>query len=121
MAKRTTTTTTTDGFLDEAEVTTPKIAATILKDGATGKRIMHLQVEVDFDGLRHKPNAKSAYQYVSVWIEGMRGVRFAGNLFIGVNRLNAATVAKAQDNYRKALAKAQDERSVVVDDEDKLG
>ena len=106
-----------DGFIDDAE-SHSKVAATMVRDASSGKSIMHLQLEVDFNGLRHKPNGKSAYQYVSVWVEGMRGVRFAGNLFINTSRLKAQTIAKAQENYRKAQAKAQDGRSAVMEDAD---
>ena len=105
-----------DDFLSDKAA--PKAELTMVTNG-DGKRILHLQVALDLDSLRLKPNGKSAYQYVSAWCDGVQGVRLGGNVFVNVNRLSAKVLAKARANFD--AAERGDDKPRVVADIDKLG
>lgn len=118
MAKRNEVKATEDGFVSGPEASL-KATFTMAQD-QDGRRILHLQVPLDLDGLRIKPGAKAAYQYVSAWCDGVKGVRVGGNVFISADRLTPKVLDNARRNYAKSLEDAE-VKSKVVAEIDKLG
>lgn len=114
-------------FRDDVEpeaVTVAGAVATITTD-ASGRKILHVQVPLDFGALRCKVAAAgedaptSAYLPFQARLDAPKGVRVGGNVHVPLRLLHAPTVERAVANWRAAKAKVKAER--VVREDEKLG
>ena len=109
MAKRTTTTTTTeDAFTDGAPAgsTARSIGAANIVKGEDG-RILHAQLRVDPTMLSLSESGKTVTQYLSVEVEGAPGWKCAITLKIPLAACTPSTLAKAKANREAKDAKAE--------------
>lgn len=112
---------------EEAEVSVAGATATLVK-GADGRRVLHVQVPLDFGALRCRVAAKgekapsSAYLPFQARLDTPKGVRVGGNIHVPFALLHAATIANAVENWRAAQAKAKAQREKAAEeDREKLG
>lgn len=87
-----------------AAVPEPETSGTVTRATATLEKIpgqgliARIIVPIDLNKLRYK-GGKSAYYTYNIWIDGQKGCRAQGNVFISVKRLTKDTLDKATWNY----------------------
>jgi hypothetical protein len=112
---------------EEAEVSVAGATATLVKS-ADGRKILHVQVPLEFAALRCRVAAKgekaptSAYLPFQARLDVPKGVRVGGNIHVPFALLHAATIANAVENWKAAQVKAKAQREKAAEeDREKLG
>ena len=90
---------------------TNKMVATVEKIPGMGL-VAHISIPIDMGKLRYK-GGKSAYYSFGAWVDGQKGFRVQGNVFIGTRRLRPETIEQAAQNYKN-----KDERNETLEDKE---
>lgn len=92
-----------------------KMVATVEKIPGVGM-VAHVTIPIEMGKLRYK-GGKSAYFTFGAWLEGQKGFRVQGNIFVAARRLRPETIEQAAQNYRNKGMTLEDAEETEEEEE----